>query len=155
MSPVETQQFTTVLSHSTIYKTRATNFYISLFVISSTNNTTMKTSIFTSAAAAVLGFASSAVANHCSWEFFEGPIAKKWLVIASGVDDIPGRCGGFWDNMNNKNFHGACVLSETNCGKDGNGDMVINFNSGSGCNGGHVESAWWEATRNQFGAINC
>lgn len=23
------------------------------------------------------------------------------------------------------------------------------------CNKGHVESAWWEATRNRFGAIQC
>ncbi|CEI67775.1 hypothetical protein FVEN_g9580 [Fusarium venenatum] len=115
----------------------------------------MKTTIFTSAVAAALGFASGTIANHCSWDFYEGPIFKRWLVIGSGVDDIPGTCGGFWDNMNNKNFHGACVLSSTNCGEDGNGDMVINFTAGSGCNSGHVESAWWEATRNKFGAIKC
>ncbi|KIL86402.1 hypothetical protein FAVG1_10231 [Fusarium avenaceum] len=116
----------------------------------------MKTTIFTSAVAAILGFASTTNANHCSWKFQDGLYVRTWLVIASGVDDIPARCGGFWDNMNNKNFHGACAsLSETNCGKDGNGDMVINFRSPSGCNSGHVESAWWEATKNQFGGITC
>ncbi|CAF3490016.1 hypothetical protein SNK03_004407 [Fusarium graminearum] len=118
----------------------------------------MKTTLFTSAAAAALTltFASGTIANHCSWKPVEGPFLRKWRVVASGVDDIPGKCGGFWDNMNNRNFNGACgALSETSCGKDGNGDMAINFFSMSTCNGGHVESAWWEATRNQFGGITC
>lgn len=111
----------------------------------------------TSVAAVVVGFSTTALATHCSWAWHDGAflIARRWLVIESGVDDIPGRCGGFWDNMNNRNWNGACVLSQTNCGRDGNGDMVINFVAGSGCNGGHVESAWWESTRNQFGSLHC
>jgi hypothetical protein len=113
----------------------------------------MKIITFNSAVISILGFASSTMANHCSSQPFG--FSTQWLVIASGVDDIPGKCGGFWDNMNNKNFHGACLLSDTNCGEDGNGDMVINFMSPVGCNGGHVESAWWEATKNKFGAIKC
>lgn len=117
----------------------------------------MKTTLVASFAAAAASFSATALANHCSWEWNEGAfgIVRKWLVIADGVDDIPGKCGGFWDNMNNANFHGACVLSQTNCGEDGNGDMVINFAAGSGCNGGHIESAWWEATRNEFGDLQC
>ncbi|OBS29665.1 hypothetical protein FPOA_03604 [Fusarium poae] len=114
----------------------------------------MKTTIFTSAATAVLSFASGTVANSCTWSFFGGPVYKSWIIVASGVDDIPGKCGGFWDNMNNKNFHSACTLSFTRC-EDQNGEMVATFKSGSGCNSGHVESAWWEATRNKFGALHC
>jgi hypothetical protein len=116
----------------------------------------MKTTIVASTAAAVISFTSGTMANHCSWKLYEGPLFRRWLVIGSGVDDIPARCGGFWDGMKNKNFHGACgALTTTNCGKDGNGDMVINFTSGSGCNSGHIESAWWEATKNKFGPIHC
>ncbi|KAJ4123149.1 hypothetical protein NW768_009677 [Fusarium equiseti] len=129
----------------------------------------MKITIFASAAAAVLGFTSSTMANHCSWKSyneprfadyiwkpFKGPLVRGWLVIGSGVDDIPARCGGFWDGMNNKNFDGACGrLTAANCGKDKNGDMVINFTSRPGCNSSHVESAWWELTQNKFGPIHC
>ncbi|KAJ4022700.1 hypothetical protein NW752_000090 [Fusarium irregulare] len=113
----------------------------------------MKTTIFTTAAAAVIGFASGTTANVCKWSFL-GPAYKQYFVIADGVDDIPGKCGGFWDNMNNKNFNSACTLSHTSC-EDRDGQMVIEFMAGSGCNSGHVESAWWEATRNNFGAIHC
>lgn len=114
----------------------------------------MKTS-FAAIVTAVFGLASTAVANHCHYNM-EGFVAKHWLVIADDVADIPGRCGGFWDNMNNSKFHGACgALSSTNCGENAEGQMVINFTSPSGCNNGHVESAWWEATKNEFGNIEC
>lgn len=117
----------------------------------------MKTTLFTSLATTIAILSTTTLANHCSNEWHEGAlfIARKWLVIGTGIDDIPGRCGGFWDNMNNSNFHGACAVSQPNCGEDGNGDMVINFVVGSGCNGGHVESAWWEATQNEFGPLDC
>lgn len=115
----------------------------------------MKTS-FAAITTAVFGLASTAAANTCHWNLdLQNPIFRTWLVIANDVDDIPGKCGGFWDNMNNSDFNGACVLSQTNCGENSEGQMVINFVSGSGCNSGHVESAWWEATRNNYGGIEC
>jgi hypothetical protein len=33
--------------------------------------------------------------------------------------------------------------------------MIWKFTTGVGCNAGDVGSAWWRATKNKFGAIDC
>ncbi|WYZ45980.1 hypothetical protein EsH8_IX_000205 [Colletotrichum jinshuiense] len=80
-----------------------------------------------------------------------GAQTYHYTVTATGVDDIPGRCGGLWDNL--KRF-GVCVASRTNCSGSG-GRLSWSFTATVGCNGGMVESTWWEATRNNFGSIDC
>ncbi|KAF1365710.1 hypothetical protein EJ07DRAFT_83770, partial [Lizonia empirigonia] len=72
-------------------------------------------------------------------------------VSTSGVNDIPGICGGLWDNL--KRFS-ACTVSNPYCGGT-NGNLEWDFTVGIGCNGGDVQSTWWEATTNKFGAISC
>ena len=90
----------------------------------------------------------SATANSC---IRQSNVLYTYIVKADGVKDIPGACGGLWDNL--KRFP-ACVASKTTCSKK-NGNLYWKFNVGKGCDGGMVESTWWEATRNKFGAINC
>ena len=71
---------------------------------------------------------------------------------------MPGICGGLWDNL--KHFSDCLVATDSNCepgeGYDGQDyDMIWSFGTMSICNPGMVESAWWEATKNEWGAIDC
>ncbi|EMD95024.1 hypothetical protein COCC4DRAFT_146879, partial [Bipolaris maydis ATCC 48331] len=76
-----------------------------------------------------------------------------YSIWAGNVNDIPGICGGLWDNLKHS---GACTPIATYCGGDP-ASRLLNwkFTAPIFCNSGHVESAWWEATRNQFGAVHC
>lgn len=96
--------------------------------------------------------AASAAAS-CEWK--SAGIYAQYHITADNVPDIPGICGGFWDNLNNRHFNGACtVFGDPNCGKvDGKFDAT--FQVLLSCNKGHVGSAWWEATKNQYGPIDC
>lgn len=77
---------------------------------------------------------------------------SKYHVTATGVGDIPGICGGLWDNL--KTFAGQCAPIYTHC--DGtNGNLDWGFQAETGCTPGMVESTWWEATKNQWGSIVC
>ncbi|KAI1465027.1 uncharacterized protein F4812DRAFT_466536 [Daldinia caldariorum] len=78
---------------------------------------------------------------------------NSYLVAAEGVTDIPGICGGLWDNLHHS--HACEVYGGTQSCKNENGILVWRFGVTDFCNKGHVESAWWEATKNRFGAIHC
>lgn len=111
----------------------------------------MKTTGIITSIAAALGLAATASANHCiAGEHSAG--ITTYNVIAQGVPDIPGICGGLWDNLNHFPW---CVVSAPSCGANDIGELEWRFTVPSGCDGGSVESAWWEATRNQWGAISC
>ncbi|KAK7923672.1 hypothetical protein PG985_007743 [Apiospora marii] len=101
--------------------------------------------------AAGLGFVAAArAATKCIQ--FKVQSGNDYAVGADGVDDIPGICGGLWDNLKHS---GACpVLGMHSCGAEGAG-LVWKFGVTDFCNRGHVESAWWEATKNRWGAIHC
>ncbi|KAK0380226.1 hypothetical protein CMEL01_11357 [Colletotrichum melonis] len=101
---------------------------------------TTSTAVFVLATIAPL--ASAATCSHSQ---------NRWSITASGVDDVPGKCGGLWDNL--KRF-GACAVSGPSCGGS-NGNLAWSFTTGVGCNAGMVESSWWQATKNQFGSISC
>ncbi|TDZ74331.1 hypothetical protein CTRI78_v000827 [Colletotrichum trifolii] len=96
--------------------------------------------------AAMAPLSSAAVCQN-----FGNKAIPIWQVQASGVVDIPGKCGGLWDNLNG---FGGCGKSATSCGGT-NGNLVWRFTGSAGCNAGVVESAWYSATKNNFGAINC
>ncbi|KAJ0362854.1 hypothetical protein COL154_006037, partial [Colletotrichum chrysophilum] len=59
-----------------------------------------------------------------------------WQVRATGVVDIPGKCGGLWDNLNG---YGACGKTSTLCGEY-DGEMVWQFTGSSGCTAGIVNT---------------
>ncbi len=107
----------------------------------------MKFTAFSLTAFAAL--ATTASATSCTTNL--APYVLPYTVTASGVGDIPGICGGLWDNLNH---FSSCVASNTYCGGS-DGNLKWQFTVSLLCNGGMVESAWWEATKNQFGSISC
>ncbi|EUC49052.1 hypothetical protein COCMIDRAFT_85664 [Bipolaris oryzae ATCC 44560] len=106
---------------------------------------------FSTLSLSILPFlATTASAASCTID--GSAAAYHWEVRASGVYGIPGWCGGLWDNLNR--WGGLCNPSYPYCnGQDG--EMVWRFTTSVGCMRGHVESVWWEATKNEFGAITC
>jgi hypothetical protein len=77
----------------------------------------------------------------------------RWIVKAGPMADISGICGGLWDNL--RRFS-QCSASGTFCGARGTDNhLEWEFTAPSICNGGMVESTWYEATRNNFGSIDC
>ncbi|KAF6814308.1 hypothetical protein CPLU01_14424 [Colletotrichum plurivorum] len=103
---------------------------------------------FILAALAPLSSAAASCRNKGSTAF---PV---WEVEASGVDDVPGKCGGLWDNL--KGF-GACAISNPFCGRAASvgGNMLWRFGGSIYCDPGVVEAVWYRATKNNFGAISC
>jgi hypothetical protein len=76
-----------------------------------------------------------------------------YRIKASAVADYKGVCRGLWNNL--KTFRMACIPTHRYCGPDQLGGLEWEFNSAVFCNAHMVESAWWEATRNKFGVIQC
>ncbi|PKS13016.1 hypothetical protein jhhlp_000357 [Lomentospora prolificans] len=101
-------------------------------------------------AAAVAAFAPQASAAVC--RRWKTGAFQAYTVQASGVDNIPGVCGGLWNNL--KQFGACAVPSMTDCSGSG-GNLEWTFQASAGCNGGMVEATWWDATENRFGGINC
>jgi hypothetical protein len=110
------------------------------------------TAITTALVAATLTERANAWTS-CAHATQGGLIIQEWTVSASDVPDIPGTCGGLWDNL--KRFPDCIGISAPGCYDQGGNTLVWQFNVGISCNPGMVESAWWEATQNQYGALDC
>ncbi|RDW58405.1 hypothetical protein BP5796_12335 [Coleophoma crateriformis] len=96
--------------------------------------------------------ASVSIATTCQGTYDSG-VTNRYIVHASGVTDIPGICGGLWDNLKR---YGVCAATQTFCGQDGGTeDMRWEFVASAGCDNGMVDAAWWDATKNAFGSISC
>lgn len=113
----------------------------------------MKPAVLLAAVAASTGV----FAAECSYSQGETDIARRYFLGAGlGANpDIAGRCAGLWANL--KRF-GDCVgVSNPWCGHGGNtpDHLEWHFTVPTTCNTGMVESTWWEATRNEFGAVSC
>src|SRR5262245_50914126 len=101
--------------------------------------------------AALASFLSTAAANAwCDTNGLEPSLREKYEVYADGVHgEIPAVCGGLWHYLDR---FGSCeALTSVSCGAGPNGRLEWKFNAPLGCNGGMVESSWWEATHNRFG----
>ena len=110
----------------------------------------MKFTTSTAYLTALAALASTSSAASCVQQ---SNIVYTYIVRAEGVPNIPEICGGLWDNLHR---FAACPPSATSCGPVGpNGLLEWKFNVGLGCNSGMIESTWWEATRNNFGSIDC
>lgn len=108
------------------------------------------TSIYTTSLTALAAFTTTTLANSC---ILQNNGIYTYIVDADTMPDISGVCGGLWDNL--KRFS-QCSASATSCGAVGtDNNLHWQFNVPSICNGGMVESAWWEATKNQWGSIDC
>ncbi|KAK7918084.1 hypothetical protein PG985_009958 [Apiospora marii] len=95
--------------------------------------------------------AATAHASSCN------QVAKNdfshFAIEADGVGDVPGICGGLWDNLHHS--HMCEIMSEHSCEETAPGHLTWKFAVYGTCKNGMVESAWWEATKNRFGAIDC
>ena len=95
----------------------------------------------------------TACAASCSKDSHaDGGFAVSYIVDASGVPDIPGICGGLWDNL--KGFPSCGGPTQTWCGGK-NGNLEWRFTASIGCDGGSVDAVWWGATKNAWGDIQC
>nr|XP_036586760.1 uncharacterized protein CTRU02_03348 [Colletotrichum truncatum]KAF6797317.1 hypothetical protein CTRU02_03348 [Colletotrichum truncatum] len=61
-------------------------------------------------------------------------------------------CGDFWTGLNQ--FKHSCTVSVPNC-ENVDGVLNLRFMTASSCNAGMIASAWWEATKNKYGNIQC
>jgi hypothetical protein len=104
------------------------------------------------ALAAILTAPTAAV-YKCNKNQVSGPVYRYQIRSTDRVPDVPGICGGLWDNL--KRFGECGSASNTWCGDTGNGILGWDFTAFVGCNSGMVESTWWEATRNQWGTVDC
>lgn len=117
----------------------------------------MKPSTFYAPLLATLLSGAASKYVHCESKS-GGDYTTVYTISANDIPDVPGTCGGLWDNL--KHFSSCLLISSPKCdpgeGYDGQKyDMIWHFGSTSICNEGMVESAWYEATKNQYGSINC
>lgn len=85
-------------------------------------------------------------AAECSYD--EDWDNTRYYIGADGVDDALGKCNGFWDNIKDH-----CRGGWT-CGRQANGDLHAELTM-AGCPPSVIHNAWWHATRNAFGHIDC
>lgn len=108
------------------------------------------TALSTASLAALAGLVTTASAAQCvPHNNMNG--MHTYVVIASGVDDVPGYCRGLWDHLGSFK---SCVASDTRC-DNSNGYLHWQFTVGQNCDGGYVDTAWSRATKNEFGRISC
>ncbi|GJC78025.1 hypothetical protein ColLi_00863 [Colletotrichum liriopes] len=71
------------------------------------------------------------------------------------VPDIPKTCGDLWSNL--RRHPGCAAASDARCHEheDMKGVLVWHFGVSLFCDNGMVGSAWWEATHNEFGNLQC
>jgi hypothetical protein len=87
---------------------------------------------FTILTAVVVTLASPTLAATC--RRIDNGGAWEYAIDASGVPDIPGTCGGLWDNL--KRFAACPVMTLAECSTLLNGNLRWGFLVGKGCNGG-------------------
>ncbi|WYZ34056.1 hypothetical protein EsH8_I_000332 [Colletotrichum jinshuiense] len=102
---------------------------------------------------ALTSFAGTAsAAASCS--LYTKWVTRFYEIEIEGVDNIPGLCGGLWDNL--KGFPGCTVSRPNGCEARGASDkLFMYFSTSLACNKGAVQAAFWEATKNKWGSISC
>ncbi|KAK2756938.1 hypothetical protein FQN54_004906 [Arachnomyces sp. PD_36] len=125
------------------------------FSVSAQSKSKMKLSLSTTTLVVALTSLAdpTLAARNCNKNVISGAIVRYQVRSAEVVPDIPGICGGLWDNM--KKFGECATASNTWCGDAGDGILGWDFTSFVGCGNGMVSSVWWEATKNEWGDIDC
>ncbi|RDW56665.1 hypothetical protein BP5796_12334 [Coleophoma crateriformis] len=111
---------------------------------------------FLSTLVSIAALTSVVSANTCNQIIANSGFISSYSILTDGtVPDIPGICGGLWDNL--KHFSDCIGVSASTCEsyQADPGRLLWKFENGANCNAGMVESAWWEATKNQWGSITC
>ncbi|KAF2661963.1 hypothetical protein K491DRAFT_710386 [Lophiostoma macrostomum CBS 122681] len=102
-----------------------------------------------------LSLFSSALANSCTATVNSKSSGTFWYQVHADsvpAGDVPGRCGGLWDNL--KQFADCIGVSSPTC-EARDGGLQWDFTVGISCNTGMVDATWWDATTNNFGSIDC
>ena len=97
-------------------------------------------------------------AAECTYENLGQSQLPRRYYLGAGLGenpDIAGRCAGLWANL--RRFTECHAVTVPWCGHGGNtpDHLEWHFTVPGICNTGMVESTWWEATRNEFGAVQC
>ncbi|KAK1979990.1 hypothetical protein LZ30DRAFT_751024 [Colletotrichum cereale] len=92
------------------------------------------------------------------WPDAPFPTLTNSYTITAVVNETTARiCGRLWHNLSR--FHSCGAITKQWCedNSDDGGEKVLNwgFTLTMLCDPGCVESAWFEATRNRYGALNC
>ncbi|KAK1967146.1 hypothetical protein LY78DRAFT_692281, partial [Colletotrichum sublineola] len=95
--------------------------------------------------------------NICQYILYPG-ISVSYSIMTNlalgSVSDVPATCGKLWQNL--RRFP-VCGVSYPACRPHPKYEDVLvwDLTVWVGCTIGMVQSAWWEATQNQFGAMEC
>ncbi|KAK2603061.1 hypothetical protein N8I77_009545 [Diaporthe amygdali] len=107
------------------------------------------------------GIVGTVTAEPVCWRRDE-LLGFNWKVYIAPVppEDIGHICHKFWGGL--KQFVHCTVYTPNSCGPwtnttYGNNEdgLVANFWTNILCNDGMMEAAFWEATKNQYGAMTC
>ncbi|KAK2059163.1 hypothetical protein LY76DRAFT_653653 [Colletotrichum caudatum] len=104
---------------------------------------------------AILTFAGSvSAASRCLRTTKGGSYVHEITIEDVGSEHIGWVCNLLWDTLK---VHSSCmVFSPHGCEEAAyNGDLKWYFKTTLACNSGMVHGAFWEATRNSYGAISC
>ncbi|KAF9875839.1 hypothetical protein CkaCkLH20_06771 [Colletotrichum karsti] len=86
------------------------------------------------------------------------PVNNRYTLAAYDVNDhIPTVCHDLWMELRNKWMCGVWSFGRFKhyCRDAGDGMLEWEFESGLACNKGMVHDAWYKATKNKYGAIDC
>ncbi|KAF9874069.1 hypothetical protein CkaCkLH20_08441 [Colletotrichum karsti] len=89
-------------------------------------------------------------------KWFDIPLYRRYSIVVKDLkegEDVPWVCDRLWKEL--KQFKGSCTVSKPKCEANGPTEMLWIFNVDLGCNKGKVHSAWYDATKNTLGAIDC
>ncbi|KAK1590152.1 uncharacterized protein LY79DRAFT_659664 [Colletotrichum navitas] len=112
----------------------------------------MKLSAIANASLILLSLGGPASASsRCLRRKEKGGIIHQITIEDVGSLFIAGTCGRLWDNLKR---HPACMVFKPNgCEEAGGQSIYWHFKTSLVCNAGMVHSAFYEATRNYWGAI--
>jgi hypothetical protein len=79
--------------------------------------------------------------------------SSAYTIMAPSVaeEDCPDLCGTLWTYLD---AWGSCSATNTNCGWDGS-QFKWEFQVTAFCDEGKIDSVWWGATENRYGALSC
>lgn len=92
------------------------------------------------------------LAAWCEWD--NPDFVIDYMIVIREVDDVGAVCHRLWKGLAQHRF--LCPVSKASCEKHMIYEKGLEwrFRVGLGCDVGCVQSAFWEATRNKFGALD-
>lgn len=81
-------------------------------------------------------------------------VALRYSITAPDIpaDYVDELCKALYKKL--RRFKTSCIINSSKCKVDGTG-LFWKFWVPVGCNEGMVHSAWWEATKHDYGTLKC